>query len=88
MAKQNGSTPSAAAPPVIRVAPMDFNRNNEVFFGYLVRRLRELLLEAQQRRADGGIQISMSLTGGNLGNSITIQPRYTESVSGAGRESS
>ena len=90
MPKPNGqpsapAVPSQASPVMVR-AVIGMSRHNEAVFSYLVRRLREKILKGEQERADGGVQISLTFSGGNLSSTFTVQERYTESMSGAARE--
>ena len=72
------------APPavMVRAENSELTPNNNVFLAGILRRLREIILEAQKRRADGGVRIDITFQSGNLSNSVTVQPRYIERITG------
>ena len=77
MAKDQGiesiAKPLPPAPPIL-----DLQQQNLTFLGLLARRMREIVLDGQQRRADGRIVIEAHMNAGVLTGSISNGTKWHE----------
>ena len=70
--------PVEPGPPTVPIAPMQLSTQTENFLALTVRRLRELLADAQKRRADGRLTVDIHMASGVLTGAFSISPKWTE----------
>ena len=69
---------TSAAPEVLTIQLPGMMGTNTAFLSIAMRRLRELILEGQSRRAEGRIVIEVHMIDGNLTGAIGISPKWLE----------
>jgi hypothetical protein len=62
----------------VSVPVQSLEANNSILLGKAYRRFREMVLEAQSKKADGQIVFATTLAGGRLTKKISISPRWDE----------
>lgn len=73
-------TVQVVVPTIIPLTPGagEINSQNETMLSLVMRRLRELVLDAQKRRGDGKIAIEVLVSAGMLNRTARVRPDWTE----------
>lgn len=77
---QNEISANTVKQLVVSIPFRALSSQNESFLAIATRRLREILTDAEKRRADGRVGVDITISGGQINGSLRFRPDWVEKL--------